>query len=265
MSMLVVWQRLVSVMQGAHSNYETDLFTGILARLQDILGHTDEERRANLVPYRVIADHTRAASFLIADGALPGNVGRNYVLRMIIRRAARFGKGLGLIDPFLARVAEVVIREMGSHFTELVERREHILRTLTIEEERFQRTLDAALARLEEVLAALRASGARTVGGDTAFDLYATYGLPLEITRDVAQERGFAVDEEGFRAASEAHKLASGAGAIGSIDADRLGRSVPIYCSSLSDLLRCCFIAWNHRWHGLDIDSGYFKRPIGYK
>jgi alanyl-tRNA synthetase len=218
------FERLVSVMQGAHSNYETDLFTGILARLQEMLGHTAEERRAHLVPYRVIADHARAASFLIADGALPGNIGRNYVLRMIIRRAARFGKGLGLVDPFLAPVAEVVIREMGSHFTELVERREHILRTLTAEEERFQRTLDAALARLGDVLGTLRASGARTVGGETAFDLYATYGLPLEITRDVAQERGFAVDEEGFRAASEAHKVASGAGAIGSIDADRLGR-----------------------------------------
>jgi alanyl-tRNA synthetase len=218
------FERLVSAMQGVHSNYETDLFTGILARLQEILGHTAEERRANLVPYRVIADHTRAASFLIADGALPGNVGRNYVLRMIIRRAARFGKGLGLVDPFLAQVAEVVIREMGSHFTELVERRDHILRTLTAEEERFQRTLDTALARLDDVLGTLRATGARTVGGETAFDLYATYGLPLEITRDVAQERGFAVDEEGYRAASEAHKLASGAGAIGTIDADRLGR-----------------------------------------
>jgi alanyl-tRNA synthetase len=218
------FERLVSVMQGVQSNYETDLFTGILARLQEILGHTDRERRASLVPYRVIADHTRAASFLIADGALPGNLGRNYVLRMIIRRAARFGKGLGLVDPFLAQVAEVVIQEMGSHFTELVERREHILRTLTTEEERFQRTLDTALARLNDVLAELTAAGARTIAGETAFDLYATYGLPLEITRDVAQERGFAVDEEGFRVASEAHKLASGAGAIGTIDADRLGR-----------------------------------------
>lgn len=216
--------RVVTVLQGVASNYDTDLFCGILERVQEMLGHGDAERRANQVGYRVVADHGRAAAFLIADGALPGNVGRSYVLRMIIRRAARFGRQLGFAAPFLAQVADVVIEEMGSFFTELDERREHIQRTLTAEEERFQRTLDAALARLDDVLAGVAADGKDTVDGETAFDLYATYGLPLEITRDAAQERGCAVDETGFRAASEAHKVASGAGIIGTIDSDELGR-----------------------------------------
>ena len=146
---------------------------------------------------------------------MPGNVGPSYVLRMIIRRAARFGKGLGFVGPFLASVAEVVIEEMGSFFTELTEGREHILSTLTAEEERFQRTLDTALAQLDSVLAELESADKKQIDGETAFDLYATHGLPLEISRDVAKERGYLVDEEGYRTAFEAHKLASGIGAIG--------------------------------------------------
>ena len=217
------FERLVAVLQGVRSNYDTDLFTGLIARTQELLGHTDRQREANRLAYRVVADHARAAAFLIADGALPGNLGRNYVLRMIIRRAARFGKQLGFAQPFLAPIAEVVIREMGGFFTELPERRDHILATLTAEEHRFQRTLDSALAELDDLLTRLAAAGGQIIDGETAFGLYATFGLPLEITRDVAQERGFAVDEAAFKAASEAHKRASGGGAIGTIDADKLG------------------------------------------
>jgi alanyl-tRNA synthetase len=226
------FERLVAVLQGVRSNYETDLFTGLLARTQQLLGHSDRQREQNRVAYRVVADHTRAAAFLIADGALPGNLGRNYVLRMIIRRAARFGKQLGFTNPFLAQIAAVVIEEMGAFFTELQERRQHILTTLTAEEQRFQRTLDTALAELDDLLAELEARDGRTISGETAFDLYATFGLPLEITRDVAQERGFAVDEPGFKAAAEEHKRASGGGAIGTIDADKLG-----HYAELLDLL----------------------------
>ena len=228
------FERLVTVLQGVRSNYETDLFTGIMQRTQELLGQSDAERQANVVAYRVIADHARAASFLIADGAMPGNVGRNYVLRMIIRRAARFGKGIGFGGPFLGRVAEQVIDEMGGFYTELVDRREHITHTLTAEEERFQQTLDTAMDRLGDVLAELQAAGKRQIDGETAFDLYATYGLPLEITRDVAQEQGLTVDEQGFTQASEAHKVASGAGAIGAIDADQLGH----YAKLLDELRR---------------------------
>ncbi len=227
------FERMVAILQGAHSNYETDLFSGTMSRTQALLGHTDAQRRADPVAYRVIADHARASSFLIADGALPGNLGRGYVLRMIIRRAARFGKRLGFREPFLAQLAEQVIGEMGGFFGELVDRRELVLQTLTTEEERFQRTLDAAMSQLEEVIAELQATGQRTIDGETAFHLYATFGLPLEITRDVVQERGFTVDESDFRAASEKHKQASGTGAFGALNAEETG----VYVRLLAELV----------------------------
>jgi len=196
-------ERIVAVLQGVISNYDTDLFTPIMARVQEMLGHSDVEREENIVGYRVIADHGRAVTFLIGDGVLPGNEGRNYVLRMILRRAARFGRKIGFQGPFLAEVAKVVIDLMGSYFTELRVRREFILNTITQEEERFQRTLDVGLDLLDELIADLSARGERVIPGDQAFRLYDTYGFPLDLTRDVAKERGLTVDEEGFAAALE--------------------------------------------------------------
>jgi len=192
------FERLVSVLQDAETNYDTDLFVPLIRRTQELTGHSDAEVQQNSVPYRVIADHGRGAAFLIADGVLPGNVGRNYVLRMIIRRAARFGRQIGLDFPFLAEIADAVIEEMGDHYRELRDRRDHILHTLTDEEERFQRTLDLGLSKLEDVLA--EAKG-RVVPGAEAFRLYDTFGLPLEITKDIALERGYTVDEAGFQKA----------------------------------------------------------------
>jgi alanyl-tRNA synthetase len=197
------FERLVAVMQGVDSNYETDLFTPIIKRVQEMVGHTDAQVEENIVAYRVIADHGRAVTFLVGDGILPGNEGRNYVLRMILRRAARFGRKLGLTQPFLVEVAKVVIEAMGSHFPELAARSQFIFTTITQEEERFLRTLDVGLARLEEVLAELKAAHKRTVPGDAAFRLYDTFGLPVEITRDVAGEQGLNVDETGYQAALE--------------------------------------------------------------
>ena len=196
-------ERIAAVLQGVLSNYDTDLFTPIMDRVQDMLGHTDDEREANIVGYRVIADHGRAVTFLIGDGVLPGNDGRNYVLRMILRRAARFGRKIGFKEPFLAEVAKVVIEIMGSYFTELKARREFILQTITQEEERFQHTLDVGLELLDELISDLSAQGKSVIPGDQAFKLYDTYGFPLDLTRDVAKERGFTVDEEGFLAALE--------------------------------------------------------------
>jgi len=195
------FERLVAVLQGVESDYKTDLFIPIIRRVQEMVGHTEAEVEENIVAYRVIADHGRAITFLIGDGVLPGNEGRNYVLRMILRRAARFGRKLGLTRPFLAEVAEVVIETMGSQFPELTNRRQFILTTITQEEERFLRTLDLGLARLDEALAELEARGEKVVPGDAAFRLYDTFGLPLEITRDVAAERGLSVDEAGYQAA----------------------------------------------------------------
>jgi alanyl-tRNA synthetase len=172
-------------------------------RVQELLGHSDAEREESVVAYRVIADHGRAVTFLIGDGVLPGNEGRNYVLRMILRRAARFGRKIGFKEPFLAGVAKVVIETMGPHFTELEARREFILQTITQEEERFQHTLDVGLNLLDELIAGLSVQGEAMIPGDQAFKLYDTYGFPLDLTRDVAKERGFTVDEEGFLAALE--------------------------------------------------------------
>jgi len=195
------FERLVAVLQGVDSNYKTDVFTPIMRRVQEMMGHTDAEVEENIVPYRVIADHGRAVTFLIGDGVLPGNEGRNYVLRMILRRAARFGRKLGFNEPFLAEVATVVVETMGAQFPELESRRQFILTTITQEEERFLRTLDMGLSRLDQVLAELEPQGKEVVPGDAAFRLYDTFGLPLEITRDVAGEHGFSVDEVGYQAA----------------------------------------------------------------
>jgi alanyl-tRNA synthetase len=206
------FERIVSVLQGVDSNYKTDLFTGSLDVLRSLSGHSEEQMYADFTPYRVVCDHARAAAFLIADGVVPGNAGRNYITRMIIRRGARFGTKIGLHEPFLAKVAEAVIEEYGSFYPELVKSRGAILDNLTREEIRFARTIESGTAQLENLLSELRASNKTTLDGRRAFDLYATYGLPFEISRDIAREHGLDVDEEGFKAAREEHSLASGGG-----------------------------------------------------
>ncbi|MFO7539874.1 MAG: alanine--tRNA ligase [Chloroflexota bacterium] len=214
-------ERITSVVQQTPANYDNDLFRPAMDRVQALLGHSHEERQANYVGYRVIADHGRAATFLIGDGVRPGATGAGYVLRMIIRRAVRFGREIGFANPFLAEVAQAYIDSMGDIYPELHQRRELILHTLRQEEERFARTLDAAVTQLDQILAQLRQQNETEIAGQTAFDLYATHGLPLEITRDMVQEQGFTVDEEGFKQAREAHALASGAGAFGEYEAGR--------------------------------------------
>jgi alanyl-tRNA synthetase len=226
-------ERIVSVVQNVDSNYKTGLFTPIMETIQKMAGHADDERAANLTPYRVIADHARAASFLIADGVVPGNTDRNYVCRMIIRRAARFGRKIGFGDPFMAKVAETVVEQYGDAYPELRKNRNAILQTLTQEEMRFQRTVDTGTARLEGIISDLKLRSQSVIPGGIAFDLYSTYGLPFEITRDIAREHGLEVDEAGFKATLEAHKQASGAGqAIGEMS----GESAELYNKLLADL-----------------------------
>ncbi len=217
-------ERIVSVMQGVFSNYRTDLLMPLMETVRKMTGQTPEERDANVTPYRVIADHARAGAFLIGDGVVPGNTGRNYVCRMIIRRAARFGSKIDLNEPFLARVAETLIDNYGEAYPELVRNRKAILDGLTREEERFKKTLSTGLSFLDEIMAGMRSGGKSMLGGGQAFDLYATHGLPLEITRDILRENDLEVDEAGFRKAMEEHRIASGAGksfgALGGEDAD---------------------------------------------
>jgi len=214
------FERLVSILQGVDSNYKTDLFAKQLEVLRWLTGHTEKEMLADFTPYRVICDHTRAAAFLIADGVVPGNVGRNYVTRMITRRAARFGTKIGLTEPFLAKVAEAVIETYGHFYPELTKSRNAILDNLTREEIRFARTVETGTAHLQNLLDRLRdtktfaldGKQAPILDGHRAFDLYATYGLPFEISRDIAREQGLDVDEEGFKAAMDGHRIASGGG-----------------------------------------------------
>ena len=227
------FERIVSLLQGVNSNYRTDLLWPLIQETRRLTGQTEAEVDANFTPYRVVADHARAAAFLIADGVVPGNTGRNYVCRMIIRRAARFGSKIGLNEPFLAKIANVVIQNYGSFFPELVRNQDTILSNITREEERFQRTVEGGLSQLDEMLEDLRQQGKDTLDGHRAFDLYATHGLPLELTRDVVQEQGLKVDEVGFLEAMEEHRQASGAGkAFGPLG----GEDVDIYRSILEDL-----------------------------
>jgi len=227
------FERIVSLLQGKNSNYRTDLLWPLIEETRRLTGHTVEEVDANFTPYRVIADHSRAAAFLIADGVVPGNTGRNYVCRMIIRRAARFGSKIGLQEPFLAKIAEIVIQNYASFYPELMKNKKAILMNITREEERFQRTVEGGVGQLTEMLDALRQSGKDILDGRLVFDLYATHGLPFELARDIAQEQGLQVDETGFRLAMDEHRLASGAGkAFGALG----GEDVDIYRSVLQYL-----------------------------
>ncbi|MGQ9909284.1 MAG: alanine--tRNA ligase [Candidatus Flexifilum sp.] len=222
-------ERILSVVNGVSANYETDLFMPIIRATQALTGQSDVERDANIVPYRVIADHLRAAVFLIADGVMPGAKGRDSVCRLVIRRAARFGEKLGFHHPFLATVADAVFEVMGEHYTELLERKDAIKRVITLEEERFRRTLDRGLSELDAMLTDLPEGG--TLDGQKAFYLKATLGLPIQVTKDIVEERGFHVDMAGFEAAEAEHGLRSGGGqAMGTIE------SADIYKKVLADL-----------------------------
>ena len=225
-------ERLASILQDKDNNYDTDAFTPIMDRIQALLGHSDAQRREHLVGYRVIADHGRAIAFLISDGVMPGNEGRDYVVRMILRRAARFGKLIGFEKPFLAEICRVVIAEYGAHYTALQADEAFILQTVTAEEERFQRALGAGLSLLDGLMARLRAGREQVIPGEDAFRLWDTYGFPLDITRDVAHENGFAVDEAGYQAALERQRRQSAS------EQQDIAADLSVYVSLLEDLRR---------------------------
>ncbi len=198
-------ERLTMALQNKPSTFDTDLFKPILDCTRKLLGHDKSvwQDTHKLASYRVIADHARAVAFLIADGVIPGNEGRNYILRLILRRAARHGQMLGFDEPFLTQVLPTVIEVMGDQYPELVKRRDAIMKITLQEEERFQKTLKSGSAMLEDLVADLRAKGKMEIPGSAAFKLHDTYGFALELTRDYAREFGMTVDEAGFRQAME--------------------------------------------------------------
>lgn len=185
-------ERIAAVLQGVHSNYEIDLFVDLEKAAANVLGVTDLQSKS----LRVIADHIRSCSFLIADGVLPSNEGRGYVLRRIIRRAVRHGRLLGAKDVFFYKLVSKLADLMGKTYPELVEQKDLIERTLKKEEEQFLNTLDRGLALLEQELVKLGES--KIFPGDVAFKLYDTYGFPADLTQDVVRDRGYTVDMEGF-------------------------------------------------------------------
>lgn len=208
------FDRIVSVLQNVDSNYKTDLLFPLIKSVQQLTGNSDQDVENNFTPYRVIADHARAATFLIADGVVPGNTSRNYVCRMIIRRAARFAGKLGINKPFLAQISKTVIENYSEAYPELIKNQQTILENLTREEKRFAKTLNAGLIYLDDLFNRLNNENIKVISGGEAFSLYATHGLPFEITRDIAREHGFEVDEKGFHQSMDRHRLDSGAGKI---------------------------------------------------
>ncbi|MDD4237989.1 MAG: alanine--tRNA ligase [Desulfotomaculaceae bacterium] len=196
-------ERVASVLQGVPSNFDTDLLREIMdftAELFDMAYGKDDKID---IAFKVIADHARAITFAITDGALPSNEGRGYVIRRLLRRAVRFGRLLGIHENFLHQVVEAVIRQMGKAYPELVERQAHVLRVIRTEEDRFSETLAQGTEILNRLIEEAKAVGRTVISGEDAFKLYDTYGFPLELTQEMAGEQGFTVDTEAFTVAME--------------------------------------------------------------
>jgi alanyl-tRNA synthetase len=199
-------ERLAAVIQGVQSNYECDLFKGIIDFIEKLTGRKFKESEEDDVSVQVIADHSRAVTFLIADGVLPSNEGRGYVLRRILRRAARHGKLLGLDKPFLHEIVPVVIGDMKDAYPELLDKESYVRKVVINEEQRFMDTLDAGLRILNDEMASLKESEEKIIPGSVVFKLYDTYGFPTDLTEEAARSRGIALDMEGFEKAMEAQR-----------------------------------------------------------
>jgi alanyl-tRNA synthetase len=213
-------ERVASVMQKVPSNFETDLIAPLMqaiAKAGNIAFKADGSQ--TYTSLKVISDHLRATTFLIADGVLPSNEGRGYVLRRILRRAVRHGKLMGFNGPFLSPLTLEVGKLMGSVYPELVNRKEHILNVVRAEEERFFETLAAGTERLLEKIEGLKKTKETSLSGEEAFMLYDTYGFPLDITKEILREKGFGLDEAGFETAMEGQKEKARSGWKGSGDA----------------------------------------------
>jgi alanyl-tRNA synthetase len=208
-------ERMAAILQGVTSNYDTDLFRALIEAVAHATGVAPEgDRKAS---HRVIADHLRASSFLVADGVLPSNEGRGYVLRRIMRRAMRHAQLLGARDPLMYRLVPVLVREMGQAYPELVRAEALITETLKLEETRFRKTLERGLAMLDEETRSLREG--QSLSGDTAFTLYDTFGFPLDLTQDALKARGIGVDTDAFSAAMERQREKARAAWTGSGEA----------------------------------------------
>jgi alanyl-tRNA synthetase len=194
-------ERLAAVMQGGKSNYDTDLFQGVIGSIEKISRKRYRDNEEHDLSIRVIADHSRAVTFLIGDGILPGNEGRGYVLRRILRRAARHGKLLDIDRPFLHDVVPVVIDVMKEAYPDLADKESFVRKVVLNEEQRFIETLDTGLKMLNDEIASLKKAGKNIIPGDVVFKLYDTFGFPVDLTEDIVREDTFSIDMEGFEEA----------------------------------------------------------------
>ncbi len=191
------FERLVAVLQGKNSNYDTDVFMPILEAIGQLVGQ-DYHQSPEQMAFRVIADHIRMLTFSIADGGLPSNEGRGYVMRRILRRAARYGRKLNLHEPFMYKLVPTVVQMMGDVYPEIRERQEHIMAVIRSEEEHFNQTLDRGLEIFEKIKNDLKQRGETVIPGNEVFRLYDTYGFPVDLTRILAEENGLTLDMKGF-------------------------------------------------------------------
>lgn len=191
-------ERVVAVVDGKDTVYKTDLFIPLLEKVAGLAGKKYEDDEVADQAIRVVAEHSRGITFLIADGVLPSNEGRGYVLRRVLRRASLFGRKLGLSEPFLSDIAEIVISRMGNVYPELVNNRDFVKEAINVEEERFYATLESGLGLLEKLAGEVVGSGRKNVAGADVFRLYDTFGFPVELTQEVAREKGLAIDLDGF-------------------------------------------------------------------
>jgi alanyl-tRNA synthetase len=210
-------ERITSILQGVRGNYDTDLLRDVIRTMEGLSGKRYGDDPEQDISFRVIADHARAAAFVIADGVVPTNEGRGYVLRRIMRRALRHGRLLGFEAPFFSQATESVVRLMGSAYPELVERKDYLTEVVRTEEARFSDTLGRGLSLLEQEIHALRQSGNTTLAGDVAFRLYDTYGFPLDLTEDFLSSEGLTLDRVGFDRAMEEQRTRAREGQKGTV------------------------------------------------
>lgn len=199
-------ERVAALLQGKTSIFEIDSIYPVLTKVAHIAKTSYRENEQKDVSLRVVADHLRAVAFLIADGVLPTNEGRGYVLRRLIRRAIRHGRLLGITEPFANQIVAEVIEQMSRAYPVLLERRDYIFRIVSLEEERFNATLEQGMHLLEELTKKAKQAGLNTISGQDAFQLYDTFGFPIDLTREILADEGFSIEEEGFRQAMEAQR-----------------------------------------------------------
>ncbi|MGF7185382.1 alanyl-tRNA synthetase [Desulfitispora alkaliphila] len=232
-------ERVASILQEVDTNFETDLIKPLINAVENLCGKKYVSGVEGF-PFRVIADHVRACTFLITDGVLPSNEGRGYVLRRILRRAVRFGKVLEIDKPFMYQMVPKVIEIMGTAYPELAEKRDYVEKVIKIEEERFHETLNDGIKMVADIVEQLKAEGKKKIAGPQAFMLYDTYGFPIDLTEDIAEEQGLSVDKAGFEKAMEEQRQR----ARDARQNSNLGDDIAKYVQSLSGIEAYKFVGY---------------------